>query len=561
MIIQLKDTLKKSQFKDALIELNTENNELINNIIDTLDWSIKYYIDHDYNLNIDNYNIKELIIIRDALKKVKARKFVKQIDLIISILNNTSDTVIEDLEIFQSILIKVVQETKHKWLFIDEDICGRQFFIPYFLYNVCYEPAYKDKDGYYYEAKVVIELHSNLYNGFKKKLKTFYINNINGRNIYKILKDVNMYIENDELYDDYNKTNVIYENRLLEQGKQYKCTQYLNANSYYTSAFRSINANDTVKKYYRVVNDTKLNDSYYNKKESSHLYIEDKQEYDIPMLPFIRVYNLDTYDNCYCHVDDIEDYEYDLTLKDKLVLPESHKNLLDILVNHSSILKGDIIDNKGNGTVVILEGPPGCGKTLTTEVYSELIQKPLYRVSTGQLGINPNDIEKNLSVVLNRANRLGCILLLDECEIFVRKRNEDITQNAIVASFLRQIEYFDGILFLTSNRIKDVDEAILSRCIAAIKYEPPTVENAKKIWKIIAKQFNLENEVNDTMINTLIKIFPNAVGRDIKELLKLTARYCLGLNKSLSIKAFLTCAQFRYIDVDENFVESIKLDL
>ena len=61
------------------------------------------------------------------------------------------------------------------------------------------------------------------------------------------------------------------------------------------------------------------------------------------------------------------------------------------------------------------------------------------------------------------------------------------------------------------------------------------------------------------MIDILVNIFPNAVGRDIKELLKLTARFCIGLNKDIDIQSFLTCAQFRYIDIDEKYVEGLAL--
>ena len=38
--------------------------------------------------------------------------------------------------------------------------------------------------------------------------------------------------------------------------------------------------------------------------------------------------------------------------------------------------------------------------------------------------------------------------------------------NAVVGVFLRVLEYFNGLLFLTTNRIDDIDEAIVSRCIA-----------------------------------------------------------------------------------------------
>ncbi|NED62516.1 AAA family ATPase, partial [Streptomyces sp. SID10244] len=62
----------------------------------------------------------------------------------------------------------------------------------------------------------------------------------------------------------------------------------------------------------------------------------------------------------------------------------------------------------------------------------------------------------------------------------------DLAQNAIVAEFLRTLEYFDGLLFLTTNRIDGVDEAIHARCAAVIEYRPPGPKDARQVWQILA---------------------------------------------------------------------------
>lgn len=555
-------TFKQSAIHDLCEAINAQENvtKKLNDKVADLIWTSKYYTDNrDISISIDNYSIDELTILKEAFRKIRARKITKTIDMLINALFDTSNVTFSDLQIFGKALIKYVDEnTEHKWLFRNEKILNNQYTVPYLLYHVHYEPAHYDRDKYYYEPYISVEIHTNSLTRFEKRQINFTQNDIEGRTISQILAHKDIFIETKELYDEYVRTDTIYKQRITEQGKQYKCYKYAVKSDNYYNNFRNISNSDNILEFFHVVNDSKSDNRSNCRKETCHLY-NNIDDCDIPVLPFITGYNLDTHCDCYFHVDDIEDYEYDHTLKDKLVLPASHKNLLDILVNNSNILRGDIINNKGNGTVVILEGPPGCGKTLTTEVYSELIEKPLYKVSSGQLGINANDMDKNLYEVLNRAARLGCILLIDECETFVRKRSDDLVQNAIITTFLRRLEYFDGIMFLTSNKIKDIDDAILSRCIAAIRYEPPTEENAKKIWNVLAKQFNLDTEVNNEMISKLVNVFPKAVGRDIKELLKLTARYCLGTNEKISIKAFLTCAQFRYIDIDEKYVESLKL--
>lgn len=542
--------------------------EKIRYLISELKWENNRYGDNTEKcLFLDTYSIKELEIIRDAFKACDARKNVKILNMLIDSLKNPSSVTYSDLRIFAEALVKYVDDvSEHKWLFRKEDIYDIEYIVPYFLYHVEYVPERK-VDGYFYEEHVDVEIHTNGINGYRRQIIHFYFSDISGRTLTELLAHQKIFIETPTLYEDYQKSLLKYEKRIKEQGTQYKCFQYVPKNNF-TVRFISTKEKDNIFEFYHVINDMRGDSRSWVKQEDCHLYRSYKKKrekdifckdyYELPIMPFLFGYNLDTHTECYFHVDDIENYEYDHSLRDKLVLPESHKNLLDILVNNSSILKGDIINNKGNGTVVILEGPPGCGKTLTTEVYSELMNTPLYKVTSGELGIDPKQMESNLYNVLNKAQRLGCIVLIDECETFVRKRAEDLVQNAIITTFLRQLEYFNGIMFLTSNKIKDIDDAILSRCIAAIRYEEPTEENAKKIWRILSKQFELDNQITDELINKLVKVFPKAVGRDIKELLKLTARYCLGLKKDIDIEAFLACAQFRYIDIDEQYVESLK---
>ena len=548
-------------FCNNLDELNVDNIESLNKLSRDLRWHQQYYPESNGNdIDPNKYTVNELILIKEAFRKVKARKITKYLEMLIDALTNTDDTVMTDLQIFCRAIVKYVDEhTTHKWIFAKTEIKGEEYVVPYLLYNVHYEPEHYDRDKYYYPPYVEFEIHTNGLKGFNKRCVDFSFSDIENLTIPQILAKKEMYIETEDLYNEYEKNDKIFQERLTEQGKQYKCTKYAvkSKDDWYSDRFRTTEKSDAILDFFKVVNDKRSDDRSLHRVEDCYLY-NGIHKCEIPVLPFIVCYNLDTYTDCYCHVDDIEDYEYDHSLKDKLVLPESHTNLLDILVNNSNVLRGDIIDNKGNGTVVILEGPPGCGKTLTTEVYSELIEKPLYKVTAGQLGIDGEKMDSKLSEVLNRASRLGCILLIDECETFVRQRGNDLVQNAIITTFLRRIEYFDGIMFLTSNKIKDIDDAILSRCIAAIKYEPPTEANAKKIWRVLASQFELNDQLTDDDIDTLIKIFPSAVGRDIKELLKLTARYCMGMNQKLNIDAFLTCAQFRYLDVNEKFVEEWK---
>lgn len=111
-----------------------------------------------------------------------------------------------------------------------------------------------------------------------------------------------------------------------------------------------------------------------------------------------------------------------------------------------------------NHVPAVLHGPPGTGKTLTAEGISELLKCPLYAVSAGELGTDSRYLEQELQRILDICHTWGAILLLDEADVFLEKRNlQDVHRNALVSIFLRQLEYFQGILFLTTNRVEVSD--------------------------------------------------------------------------------------------------------
>ena len=67
----------------------------------------------------------------------------------------------------------------------------------------------------------------------------------------------------------------------------------------------------------------------------------------------------------------------------------------------------------------MLHGPPGTGKTLTAEGIAELLKRPLYMVSTGELGTRSDQLEIELNKILDVAHSWGAVLLLDEADVFL----------------------------------------------------------------------------------------------------------------------------------------------
>jgi SpoVK/Ycf46/Vps4 family AAA+-type ATPase len=92
------------------------------------------------------------------------------------------------------------------------------------------------------------------------------------------------------------------------------------------------------------------------------------------------------------------------------------------------------------------------------------VDKPLYPLTCGDLGSVADDVEMNLKKHFTLASRWDCVMLLDEADVFLAKRKlEDLQRNSIVSVFLRMLEYYKGLLFLTTNRVGTFDEAFTSR--------------------------------------------------------------------------------------------------
>jgi ATPase family associated with various cellular activities (AAA) len=263
----------------------------------------------------------------------------------------------------------------------------------------------------------------------------------------------------------------------------------------------------------------------------------------VPIHPYVLMFHLELHHHVWVHVAELRLYEYRSDLKQKLVLPEEQTDLIDILTAEMDVFMDDIVVGKSGGTTVLCAGPPGVGKTLTAEVYSEIVKRPLYRVHSGQLGLNVASMEASLKAALMRAQRWGAVMLIDEADVYIRRRNDDMTMNAVVGVFLRVLEYFSGLLFLTTNRLEDIDEAIASRCIALIRYQPPDRAGRLRIWQVMLAQFELQTE--DRMEEALVDLFPAATGRDIKGLAKLVAKYCRQRRVPPTLPVFKRCAIFR----------------
>ncbi|CAH0032599.1 unnamed protein product [Clonostachys rhizophaga] len=185
-------------------------------------------------------------------------------------------------------------------------------------------------------------------------------------------------------------------------------------------------------------------------------------------------------------VQHLEDVCWNKKAFEYIVINKETKELIRAVISNQISVqsKTDLIEGKGSGLFMLLHGGPGTGKTLTAESVAEIAQRPLYRVTCGDIGTKAEQVEKYLASVLLLGTTWKCVVLLDEADVFLEQRSLlTLERNALVSVFLRVLEYYNGILILTTNRVGTFDEAFKSRIQLSLHYKNLDQHQRREIWK------------------------------------------------------------------------------
>lgn len=65
---------------------------------------------------------------------------------------------------------------------------------------------------------------------------------------------------------------------------------------------------------------------------------------------------------------------------------------------------------------------------------AEIAEKPLYRVTCGDIGTQADAVEKYLQTIMYLGKTWDCVLLLDEADVFLEERTmADLQRNSLVS--------------------------------------------------------------------------------------------------------------------------------
>lgn len=108
-------------------------------------------------------------------------------------------------------------------------------------------------------------------------------------------------------------------------------------------------------------------------------------------------------------------------------------------------------------------------------------------------------------------------MLLDEADVFLEARKTgDVSRNAMVSTFLRLLEYYDGVLLLTTNRVTDIDEAFYSRISYPIQYDEFSHETRRQVARNLFQMNKID--MGDEFIDQIAKADCN--GRQLKNAIR-----------------------------------------
>ncbi|RLN49537.1 hypothetical protein BBJ29_005083 [Phytophthora kernoviae] len=188
---------------------------------------------------------------------------------------------------------------------------------------------------------------------------------------------------------------------------------------------------------------------------------------------------------------------------DQVVLPEEHKNtILETVESYESFRryrKKCGLEQAGMaygaGLVLLLCGASGTGKTMTVNAVAHHLKKRVLLVDFPSLqGKRQEGVETDADLrgLFREADMSNAVLFFDECENIFRQR--DSGGDRLLNALLTEIERYEGIVFLATNRPFDLDEAMHRRITAVFEFKAPDHIQRRKIWDVLMLRGALQTE-------------------------------------------------------------------
>jgi DNA polymerase III delta prime subunit len=192
---------------------------------------------------------------------------------------------------------------------------------------------------------------------------------------------------------------------------------------------------------------------------------------------------------------------------EQLALPAKTKRDLEMATaqsKHAELLFGKWglgeAFSYGRGTTILFYGPPGVGKTASAEAMAHQLEKPILVADyssiqscwVGQTG-------KNITRTFREAKAHDAVLFWDEADAMFYDRNSTSHNWEVrdVNILLQEIENFDGVCILSTNRQVTMDAALERRISLKVEFKAPEGSQCREMWqKMLPEQLPLHPDVS-----------------------------------------------------------------
>lgn len=173
------------------------------------------------------------------------------------------------------------------------------------------------------------------------------------------------------------------------------------------------------------------------------------------------------------------------------VLPPEVKEVIQEAL--TVVLRADVFESwglseqfeKGLTNSILLYGPPGTGKTMIAESFAAVLDKNLLKVTSADIDSQiPGQDCRNIQEQFQKAKDNNAVIMFDECDSLLYNREAvGMIIGKSINELLTQIERFDGVVILTTNRLGRLDDALQRRIVAKIELPLPKRPERLQIWK------------------------------------------------------------------------------
>ena len=203
----------------------------------------------------------------------------------------------------------------------------------------------------------------------------------------------------------------------------------------------------------------------------------------------------------------------------------------------------------GRGLTALFSGPSGTGKTMVAGLIARELKMDLYRIDLSRMVSKYiGETEKQLAMLFEEARASGAALLFDEADSLFGKRTEvssstDRYANLEVNFLLQQVEEHPGVVLLTSNFPKSIDEAFLRRLRFRVEFPRPETEERLQMWlRMLPADAPRED---DLKLDELAETYELS-GGEIRNAVLRAALYAASEGRSLSAADFERSARAEY---------------